>query len=473
MKQMLIYLSIKGVINDLDRLNTPNRLINIGKRVVYSADNEYKGCGIGSGKKSCPSGKCCSANGYCGYKAKYCEINCQSEFGLCSINNHFAPERPKKEPEYSDVLILNYYTDLDMCVKFVSSNKINKNVIMTICDKANLYNINNIWNISNEGDTKIRESFYEDICIHLNEYGLVYADDCEKGTVFKDIMTVPNKDSIQSDTFPGKCLKAVESDYDPYGITIFTESHGVRVMMGDCDTLDDSQHWRLRNVPEPLNDDDYFDDDPFDDNYIDEENKLPSDNDTTKEDTIYDEKKINDGSLADEEILYDRYGQVVNLNEYIEYNIFKKSIVTNTKKVWIYNVDLNLCLASFSSSTYEVRLKDCDENDIGQLWYIPDNNKGYYINIDYDISIIYTPKKVLVYGGYMETITLSKKFVKNHSSIITYENGLLKIYDKLHDEEVCFDVPEEEKLKIEVLVNMVPCNETTTRWKLTTEYPLA
>jgi len=467
MKQMLIDLSIKGAINDLDRLYTPNRLINIGKKVVYSANDEYKGCGIGSGKKSCSHRQCCSARGYCGYKAKYCEIDCQSEYGYCSINNHSSLEKTKIKPEYSDVLIFNYYNDLDMCVKYVPSNNINKNIIMTVCDKVNLYNINNIWNIINVGNTKISNIFYEDTCINLDENGLVYADNCENGAIFKDIITVGNKDSIQSDIFPGKCLKAVETDYDPYGITIFTERHGVRVMMGDCDNSDDSQHWRFRDVPEPFDEDAYFDDD-----YIDEESKLPRYNDIIEVGTIYDKEIIYGGGPVEKEILYDRYGQIIDLNEYIEYNIFKKSVVTNTKKVWIYNEELNLCLTSFSSSTYEVRLKECDKNDIGQLWYVPDNNKGYYINIEYDISIIYTPRNTLVYGGYMETITLSKKYVKNHSSVITYEDELLKIYDKFHGEEVCFNIPEEEKLKIEVFVNMVPCNETTTHWKLTTEYPL-
>ena len=247
MKQMLLDLSIKGVINDLDDLKTPNHLINIGKQVVYSPDNEYKGCGIPSGKKSCPADSCCSSQGYCGTDAEFCEIDCQSEFGQCSVNNHPAPEKPKEESEYRDTLILNYYNDRDMCIKFIPGNYLDENVIMTICDEMDT---DTIWHIAKEGDTKIIENFYEDTCILLDENGLAYADGCENGAVFKDIMTVFNKDAIQSDAFPDKCLKPVASDFDPYGITIFTEDRGVRVMMDDCDYSDKYQHWRFREVPE-------------------------------------------------------------------------------------------------------------------------------------------------------------------------------------------------------------------------------
>jgi len=462
MKQMLIDLSIKGAINDLDSLNTPNRLINIGKQVVYSANNKYKGCGIGSGKKSCPADKCCSAKGYCGNTAEHCEINCQSEFGQCSMINYSAsliPEKSKKESIFRDTLILNYYNDVDMCVKFLPNNDINENVIMTVCKDMNMYNINNIWNITNEGDTKISKNFYEDTCIHLDENGIVYADDCENGAVFKDIMTVGNKDVIQSDTFPGKCLKEVESDYDPYGITIFTDKHGVRVMMGDCDTSDDSQHWRFREVSKPYDDNDYFDDGPIIDDHIDDYIDKEGDTDVEKE----------------KDILFDKYDQIVDLKEYFEYDKFKYPIITSTKKVLIYNEELDLCVYSFGGYDAQVRLEQCDEENYGQLWYVPDSNKGYYVNVeDKNISIVYTPMKELIYDEYMETITSSKKYVKNHSSVITYEDGFLKIYDKFNDEEICIDIPEKEKSKkSRVFVNTVKCNETTTHWKLITEYPLA
>jgi len=462
MKQMLIDLSIKGAISDLDSLNTPNRLINIGKKVVYSTDNKYRGCGISSGKKNCPADNCCSAKGYCGNKAEHCEVDCQSKYGQCSMINYSTPhvsEKPKKESGFRDTLILNYYSDIDMCIKYVPSNDINKNIIMTVCKDMNIYNINNIWNIANEGDTKIIENYYEDICIHFDENGVVYANDCINGAVFKDIMTIHNNDSIQSDAFPGKCLKAVESDFDPYGITIFTDKHGVRVMMGDCDYSDNSQHWRFREVSKPFDGYDYFDDGPILDDYIDERSELSNYSDSEKE----------------EEIIFDKYDQVVDLNEYLEYNKIKYPLNTNTKKVLIYNEELDLCVYSFGGYQAKVRLEECDEEDNGQLWYVPDNNKGYYVNVENNgISIIYTPMKELIYDEYLETIATSKKYVKNHSSVITYEDGFLKIYDKFNDEEVCIDVPEEQKSKkSRVFVNTVPCSETTTHWKLATEYSLA
>jgi len=514
-KQMLIDLSIKGAMNDLDRLNTPNRFINIGKQVVYSTDNKYKGCGIGSGKRRCPTGECCSAKGYCSTDVELCEIDCQIEFGQCSANNHHAPEKSKKESEFRDALIFNYYSDIDMCVKLVPSNDISENVIMTVCNKANLYNVNNIWKIANEGDNKISGKFNKDTCILLDENGLAYADSCENSAIFKDIMTVRNKDSIQSDAFPGKCLKAVESDYDPYGITIFTERRGVRVMMGDCDPSDITQHWRFRDIPEPSHNGYYFndgfiDDDFINNDYIEEESEFPSSIDTEEEEIIYDEEisdidvPVEEDTMNDEEttnnntpsdkssnfygrmpyfgafgrdkIIFDRYGQFIDLNEYIKYNIFKKSVVTSTKSVWIYNEELNLCLELYDKFLMTAWLQKCEEINNRQLWYVPDNNKGYFVNVGYDdTSIIYIPMmRGLIFGIYEETIIYSfKKYVKNHSSVITYEDDQLKIYDKFRNEEVCIDVPEEEKSKeFSIRVNVVPCSEATTHWKLTTEYPV-
>jgi len=246
-------------------------------------------------------------------------------------------------------------------------------------------------------------------------------------------------------------------------------------MMGDCDPSDDSQHWKFREVPEPFDENAYFNDGPIDDDsldddkfydddinddYMDEESEFPSETDKQ----ILQKKK---------KILYDRYDQVINLNEYIEYDKFKYSVITTTKEVWIYNEDLDLCLYSNGGCYASVLLVECYERDYGQLWYVPDNNKGYYINVDKDnISIIYTPLKELIYDDYMETLTISnKKYVRNNSSVITFEDGLLKIYDKFHDEEVCMDVPEEEKSYRSAFVNTVSCNETTTHWRITTEYP--
>ena len=136
---------------------------------------------------------------------------------------------------------------------------------------------------------------------------------------------------------------------------------------------------------------------------------------------------------------------------------------------------MNLCVTSQGRYKQPVWLEECNENGYGQLWYVPDNNNGYYVNVEEDdISIIYTPMQELIFDGYMESIPLERNHVKNHSSVITYEDGLLKIYDKFHDEEVCFNIAEEEKSKkTEVLVNMVSCNETTTRWIVTTENPVA
>jgi len=40
-------------------------------------------CGVGKGYTVCPSGQCCSKKGYCGTTSAYCGTGCQSEFGKC------------------------------------------------------------------------------------------------------------------------------------------------------------------------------------------------------------------------------------------------------------------------------------------------------------------------------------------------------------------------------------------------------
>jgi len=85
LKKMLSDLSVKGIIRNAEELNTANRYINNGKKVVYSSNNEYKGCGILSGKRSCSDNQCCNAEGYCGIDENFCGVDCQSEFGVCQL----------------------------------------------------------------------------------------------------------------------------------------------------------------------------------------------------------------------------------------------------------------------------------------------------------------------------------------------------------------------------------------------------
>jgi len=86
MRKMLIDLSLKDIITDFESNDNNNRFLNNGKKTVYSSNNVYHGCGAPSGKRSCPSDKCCSISGYCRNDAEACEINCLSEFGSCSLN---------------------------------------------------------------------------------------------------------------------------------------------------------------------------------------------------------------------------------------------------------------------------------------------------------------------------------------------------------------------------------------------------
>jgi len=461
LKEMLIDLSIKDIIGDLERLHTPNRFLNIGKTVVYSADNKYKGCGILSGKKSCSGDACCSATGYCGKKDNFCKVDCQSEFGKCSSNNHPSTKKDSDEPEYKNGWIYNYW--MDLCLKYAPGNSLKKNIILTICNDEDT---DYIWYISNKGDSKYIQNTYDDICMRLDENGVAYAKGCKYGAVLKDINTVYNKDAIQSDKFPKMCLKPILSDYNPYGITIFSDTTGLRVKMDKCDYNDEYQHWRLRDIPEIV----YSE-------YEEEEdgNKIIITIDDSKEDAsndnVDDFEKLEKAASSDDKIIYNEYGQRFNKNDYIESN-FYEVVVTNKKKVWIYSTEKKLCLTSTGVYKQKVILEKCDPKNENQQWLVPDNNYGYYVNVDKDTCIIYnTREKKLIVNNCVETIPIEKVYVKNHASIIKYEKDTFKIYDELHDEHVCLNIKDENKKKQEILLNMVPCNKSHSKFILTTEFP--
>ena len=44
-------------------------------------------CGVGKGYTVCPSGQCCSKKGYCGTTSAYCGTGCQSSFGKCTTTS--------------------------------------------------------------------------------------------------------------------------------------------------------------------------------------------------------------------------------------------------------------------------------------------------------------------------------------------------------------------------------------------------
>jgi len=88
MKKMLLEISVEGILDQSGIHDSPNNFLNIGKKTVYSANNQYKGCGIFSGKRSCSNNECCSSStGYCGRNDDYCGSDCQSEFGYCTSSN--------------------------------------------------------------------------------------------------------------------------------------------------------------------------------------------------------------------------------------------------------------------------------------------------------------------------------------------------------------------------------------------------
>ena len=100
MRQLLIDLSVKDVITGIQSDDTPNRLINNGKKIVYSPANVYKGCGASSGYSKCPEGSCCSSTNQCFEIGKHksagqclIERGCQPEYGTCLTDKHFTPTK--------------------------------------------------------------------------------------------------------------------------------------------------------------------------------------------------------------------------------------------------------------------------------------------------------------------------------------------------------------------------------------------
>jgi len=94
MKEKLIELSLKGVINNLGSEDTPNRFANNGKYTIFSPLNVYNGCGHSSGDIKCDQG-CCTKDDQCiEYSSDnlsplcFVENGCQSEFGQCSFDKY-------------------------------------------------------------------------------------------------------------------------------------------------------------------------------------------------------------------------------------------------------------------------------------------------------------------------------------------------------------------------------------------------
>ncbi|ORX78747.1 subtilisin-like protein [Anaeromyces robustus] len=198
LKKMLIDLSVKDAITNLENLDSPNNIVNIGKKIVYSSNNEY---------------------------------------------NKF--------------LLYNYWTDLYL--KYIPENSINENIQLTLYNDntrnrnhKNENDFNYSWNINNN-NYKIIQNNHLNICLNINNTnGIVYAGNCTNPTIFNTISEFDMNDTIQSEKYPGMCLKGIKSDFNPYGITLFTESKGIRVRMDPCDENDETQHWRIKNISENI-----------------------------------------------------------------------------------------------------------------------------------------------------------------------------------------------------------------------------
>jgi len=493
LKQMLIDLSVKDSLSGFESIDTPNRFLNIGKTVVYSSNNKYFGCGIRSGKKMCLNNDCCSAEGYCGQGASFCEIGCQSLFGHCSSNNRF-PGKLKNEKRDIIINIYNYW--MDLCIKYIPSNNIKNNLLLTICDaKDETF----IWKSVGSNDSKFKHYFYEDICIILDNNRIAYAGSCEYGNNFKNIYMTTNRDFIQIHEYPEECLKPLIDDFNPYGITILTENTGLRVVMEKCSYEDEYQHWRLKEVPG-----NYFNFEDMDINGdIFEDNNITTDNDyyddTTTNIDYYEDVTTNIDYYEDVTTNIDYYEDATNndsdydeniessqnasnnneinekelFNGYIQ-STLNKVIITNKKVVWIFNTELNLCLTyeENNDNSKTVLLKNCKTNDQSQQWLIPENNYGYYINVkNKNICINHSINKIEINDCIEYIQYYSKTYIKEKAAVIIFENDQLKVYNKMNNSKLCIDIYEEQKSDNKTIsLNLNSCNVTNSHWKLKNSY---
>ncbi|ORX80845.1 subtilisin-like protein [Anaeromyces robustus] len=98
MRNLLIDMSIKDIIQDIQSPDTPNRFLNNGKKIVYSPVNVYEGCGASSGYSKCPQGSCCSSTNQC-FEIDNTDLpildqcliekGCQIEYGTCLSDQKF------------------------------------------------------------------------------------------------------------------------------------------------------------------------------------------------------------------------------------------------------------------------------------------------------------------------------------------------------------------------------------------------
>ncbi|ORX75192.1 subtilisin-like protein [Anaeromyces robustus] len=106
-KEYLKDYALNGVIEGLVE-GTPNRLLNNGKRTIYSPSNTYNGCGERSGRKTCSTG-CCTKDSKCiepsNDKDGLCEYHngVQYAYGAYSLNGELYPSPyqeivPEEEP---------------------------------------------------------------------------------------------------------------------------------------------------------------------------------------------------------------------------------------------------------------------------------------------------------------------------------------------------------------------------------------
>ncbi|ORX41356.1 subtilisin-like protein [Piromyces finnis] len=480
LRNELVELSQKNVIvdnyvfNNIRLENTPNRLVNNGKKSVYSRDNIYNdnSCGIYAGNRKCPkipnSSKlnCCSIDGICGSSTKYClqRNGCQSEFGECAITSiQYKSTTTKLTTNASTSLtstrtttvIKTIFTPItestptitptstpaptstssntsinsSTSVASISTGTVEKSYITTDHKLGWLYITDN----SNE-----KERY---LCLSLNSNN-VYSKPILKECSYSDYnkwyvpMTKPGYYINSFDT--SLCLElnsldkysGVNSCYDVSSILPVLSTgkiqtsddycfsiliKGINYLGGmDCKSITSDYQWKFSGTY----------------SNIGKENLL--------EDEDFVDVDITNGN-------------------------FRSS---NAVKSWIYNQKLKLCLSWNGSILSRPLLKKCTYNDLN-LWYVANDKlkKGYYVNsYDNSFCISVTTTNNVIIKRCDENVVMFKN-----------KNGTIQKMDS--DNSLCLgifnfnesiDYINEKNIKIV----MEECsNEDDQNWVVTTTLP--
>jgi len=215
MEKTLIELSIKGEIANLGSETTPNRIVNNGKRIVFSPVEVYNGCGTSSGNAGCSGESCCSKDGQCvdlySKSNEVClvENGCQGDFGTCVVDISSYLKKPTPQIEKG----INCHTQilLDQSdgthVQYESNDIIEDCILadLDIPDKEKANEINGILYCGRYSES-VPKNFNEEITISSSimnvEIKNVYAINFVSKDALNNSPAIQDNISYQSQNYP-------------------------------------------------------------------------------------------------------------------------------------------------------------------------------------------------------------------------------------------------------------------------------